>query len=687
MLPVTAAATAPPLNPDAPAATWQASAAATLTWDVAHRSPASEPTSVRVRTDGSYLYVRFDAMQRASVTASQHSNDVIVGGSVSNSGSIAWGNDDAVWVDLWPTGPGGFEYQFEANAAGAHNESSTENVDFAPQWRSYGTIGSGKYTVTMAIPLAVIHGAHAGAWRAQFIRYSRGSGALDVWAYEPSQTQPDDPERAGGMTMPQVATHARSATPRIALYGLDAQASAPAGGDTTRVGADVSIPVTQTASFYSTLHPDYSNVELDQQTIAPSVYQRVYSEVRPFFTQAASFYNVFFCSVCPAQRQILYTPAIPTPSQGYAFEGKQGAFGFAAFDAIGDDRNDSAAAFDYTSADNHWQASLEHVQADLPGITDDADEAGVNWRSGKYFSGNLDYSDEAGTNVLVPNQGIAIDGGLNWVSQDLVLSAGLRKIGEDFNPVDGFDAHPGIAGYGVYGARSWTFSPDDALQSVGISGSLDAYQGVTDGQAQSDNTVILDALTKSAWDLQLYSGSDYWRFGSNLTPISTSAGFTLTYHSGLVNNLQNFPTHGTSATPTSIQLYEGHYGNGMLYTWYRTSAIRVGDRGTLNVTLDSTQQYMANGPDNVQWFDGLAYSYQLAANSSLAIGVRRVIGFPPAPNGGGDCEGRCSNISVAYHLRWSHEEFYAAYGDPNTLITVPQAIFKLIFYAGSEKGV
>jgi hypothetical protein len=50
-------------------------------------------------------------------------------------------------------------------------------------------------------------------------------------------------------------------------------------------------------------------------------------------------------------------------------------------------------------------------------------------------------------------------------------------------------------------------------------------------------------------------------------------------------------------------------------------------------------------------------------------------------------EGACSNISIAYHLRWKREELYAAYGDPNALVTVPQALLKLIFYAGAEKGI
>jgi hypothetical protein len=82
----------------------------------------------------------------------------------------------------------------------------------------------------------------------------------------------------------------------------------------------------------------------------------------------------------------------------------------------------------------------------------------------------------------------------------------------------------------------------------------------------------------------------------------------------------------------------------------------------------------------------VAYSYQINRNSSFAVGLRDVIGNPPQPNGGGDCMGRCANVSVAYHLRLKNEEFYLAYGNPNTLITVPQAIFKVIFYAGSQKG-
>src|SRR5579884_1917406 len=129
---------APPLAPQAARTTWSPQADVSLRWDVAHGRAATDPTAVHVATDGKYLYVRFDAVQHEPVVENQHSNDLITGGS-NFGGGLAW-TDDSVWVDLWPTGPGGFQYQFESNAAGAHNEASSENTQFAPQWESQGAL-------------------------------------------------------------------------------------------------------------------------------------------------------------------------------------------------------------------------------------------------------------------------------------------------------------------------------------------------------------------------------------------------------------------------------------------------------------------------------------------------------------------------------------------------------------------
>lgn len=659
-------------------------ATVTLAWDVDHARPAQDKTTVSTWSDGKFLYVRFDAEQHAPIVASQHSDDTVTGGS-NIGGGIAW-SDDAVWVDLWPKGPAGFQYQFEANPNGAHNEASTENVSYSPHWETHGERTANGYVVTMAIPYAVIHGAHAGTWRVQFVRYVRSTGDLDVWSYDPAQQNPDDAARAGTVTFNQIAKQPLP-NPRVAPYALAEAASKTIGGSTSRVGMDFSIPVAQTASFFGTLHPDYSNVELDQVSISPTVFQRTYSEVRPFFTQAAGYFNNFNCNVCNGYRTTLYTYGIPTPREGYAFEGREGDYGLAAFDAIGDDRTDAAAALNYTSPDTHWNGAFQHVITDMPGLNDQSNMGGLSYWNGKYLSFYANDAIETGTLVTNPSQGQWLDAGGGWGNQKFALYASVRKVGDQFNPVDGFDSHPGIAGYGAYMARIWTFAPNDKLLSAGVSFFIDRYQGVQYGAAQTDNQILFDLLTKSTIDLQLSTGSNYWRFGQIMTPVSQAAGISLTYHSGTQNNVGNFPSHGSSATPTQIQYYTGAYGLGRLDTWYRSTTMKVGERGALTFAVDNTAQWLREfGPDNIQWFDSVSYSYQIDRNSSFAIGIRKVTGNPPEPNGGGNCIGTCSNVSIAYHLRMLRYEIYAAYGDPNTLSTVPQAIFKVIFYAGAQKG-
>ncbi len=674
----------PPLSPSGAPAEWQKAASVKLGWNVPAERPAHEATAAAISTDGTALFVRFDATQQEPIAAAQHSNNV------------GQGSDDAVWIDLWPNGSSGFFYQFQATPNGTHYQTSSENTSYSPSWESLGSVHDGGYTVTMRIPLDIMRGIAAShPWKVQFVRFVHATGEQDVWSYDTTQNSPDDVGRAGTMTMPLVNVRPSRPKPRIATYALAEAASKTIGGSTSRVGADLSIPITPTAAFVATFHPDYSNVELDQQSISPTVFARYQAEVRPFFTQGANFYGQFNCDACP-NIQELYTPAIPTPREGYAVEGKQGPFSFATFDALGDDgRSDIASAVNYASPDQRWYLTTQRVQVNTVDFIDSVITTGIAYSDLKHISAYFNYGSDSGTNVLVPDQAQRYDFGGGWANPTFGFFGSVRKLGEYYDPADGFISHPGIAGYALYSAKIWTFAPNDKLDAVGVAGFVDRYQGPTQGQAQSDNSLLLDILTKSALDFQIFSGSAYWRFNDSVTgvgplePISQNAGFAFTYHSGLqTNNPGNFPYHGPSPYPTSISYNTGQYGSdgGKLDTWFRSSTMRVGNRGALTLALDDTAQWFPNAAANIQWFESASYSYQITANSSFGIGVRRVVGYPPQPNGGGDCLGTCSNISVAYHLLTRHAEFYVAYGNPNALVTVPQAIFKVIFYAGAEKG-
>jgi len=89
----------------------------------------------------------------------------------------------------------------------------------------------------------------------------------------------------------------------------------------------------------------------------------------------------------------------------------------------------------------------------------------------------------------------------------------------------------------------------------------------------------------------------------------------------------------------------------------------------------------------VQWLERLGDTYATGPNSSLAVGVRRIVGTAPlldvtSPPG----SVRAWNLSFAYHRRLPHDELYFAYGDASQLSTLPQLVLKLIHYIGAEKG-
>lgn len=669
---IAAVTQAPPLDPKADAAAWSQAATVTLPWDVQHQRPATEPTTAQLATDGANIYVRFEAQQREPLLAQQHTNDV------------GDGTDDEVWVDLWPGGSAGFYYQFAATSNGTHYQYSSENTAYAPTWESAGSARAGGFTVTMRIPLRIMRGGGTG-WRVQLVRIVRSTGERQIWSYSPAQTNGDDVTYAGALNGLATAAASRP-RPRVALYGLGAAGSPSAGLTTSRMGGDFSLPVTATSSVYGTVHPDFSNVEIDQQTISPTAYQRSFSEVRPFFTQGANFYGNFDCDVCPFLTD-LYTPAIPTPRDGYAFEGKQGQFSVAGFDAIGDGRNDGATAVTYRTPDSHWRLSAQSVAANVPGVTDHVDSTGLSYNDNKHVSGYVNYGTDHGTNVLDGSQAQRWDAGTFIYSNTFGFAASARKVGRYYEPVDGFVQHADIAGYALYDNKIWQFGGKSWLNSIQFAQLVDRYHGQDGALNQTDNQMMLDVLTQNRIDVQATVGSSYLRLNSGIfTPISQN-GIGLTYHSGTANSVGSFGQHGSSATPTSITYNTGRFGPGRVDSWARGTTMTAGPRGSVALELDDTRAYEDGGATNVQWLERLGYTYATGKNSSFALGVRRITGTPPVVDATSlPSSSNAWNLSFAYHRRLPHDELYLAYGDASQLSTLPQFVVKLIHYFGAEKG-
>ncbi len=706
-LTVKTVAAPPPLDPAANLEGWKDASPVTLGWDVQNERPSSEASVARLESDGKFAYVRFDVKQRERLLQAQHTNNV------------GDGTDDEVWIDLWPSGNKGFYYQFAATSNGTHFQYSSENTAYAPTWESHGATYDGGFTVTMKIPLDVMRGTGGNAdWKVQFVRIVRSTGERQIWSYAPAQSNGDDVTFAGTLNG-MVAAVAARAKPRVGVYTLGEVGSPKSGLSTSRAGADLSIPITQTASLFATIHPDSSNVEVDQSTISPTAFARFYTEVRPFFTQASNYFDNFDCDACPNLAN-LYTPNIPTPREGYALEGHQGHLQFAGFDSVGNGRTDAAESFGYTTPDNHWRYFMERISAncDLPGtqncqfgtplVHDDTFANGLSYNDGKHVDAYFNYGSDSGTQVRLPNQAQRYDTGFYVYNATEGAAFSTRKVGLYYDPADGLIQHPDIAGYAAYAVKMWTFGPASKLNSVGIAAFGDRYHNMFGALDQTDNALTLDALTKNRIDVQATLGSDYLlqNFACSgaacvFSPVSQN-GIGVTWHSGTVNNPGNFPNHGSSSTPTNVTFNTGRFGPGRLDSWARSTTMTAGLRGTISLEADDTRQYLDAGGTNVQWLERLGYTYSPTADSSFAVGVRRIVGTPPlvfaaAPvacttvvslvqaGGPGPCTGAW-NLSFSYHHRSPHDELYFAYGDASLLSTTPAFVIKLIHYFGAEKG-
>ena len=644
-------------------------------WDLEGHKQALDHTTAYIETDGTFLYIGFDAKQSSSVVATQHTNNA------------GLGTDDQVSVYLWPGGRNGFNYQFTSNPIGTHYQFSSENSAYEPVWTSTGKIVAGGYQVVMRIPLRVMRGAASGqAWNIQFARNVESTGDVLVWAYDQNETQPNNSVYAGTMDGIKTITASRP-KPRIGLYTLGSIAGSSIGGSTSRNGLDLSIPYTPTASFYATVHPDYSNVELDQQTISPTAFRRFFQEVRPFFTQGQQAYNNFSCDLCQGINT-LYTPAIPTPRDGYAVEGTQGPINYGAFDAIGDGRNDSAQAISYQNHSKTISTSLQRVSVNMRGFYDDSLETGVQYNDNKHIFAYANYGTDKGTNVLDGARAQLFDSGAGWSDPTTTIATTYRKIGQYFNPADGFVWHPDIAGWGGYLAHAWIEPAGKPIRSITFTSVVDTYHDHTGALDQTDQGANLDVLTKGLIDFSFSGiGSDFLRLSNGDFVAVSQNQYAVTFGSGAQNSsVNNGAQHGQSATPTTISLTRGRFGYGDLKYWSVTTTQHALRRGLISFEVDESNQNMDSGAIYRQWLERLAYTYQSGPDSSLAFGVRRIIGIAPVLANAPVFQSGW-NLSAAYHRVMSgSNEIYAVYGDASAFSTAPQFIVKWIHYFGAAKG-
>jgi hypothetical protein len=663
---------------------WAKAATVTLDTDYNYRRPAEEPTKVYVAQEGGYLDIAFVVTQKESQTAGQETN----------SSSVL--SEDYVGAFLYPQGTSGINYSFFANPHGARFQTSSENTAYTPQWTAVGRGTPGGYTVTMRIPLNIIRSGGSTKWKAQFVRNTVATNGLSVWTFSPRESNATDAAFIGTLvnvgTGPAGASGSARAKARFGVYGLGEITPPSNGGNTSRVGADFSIPIDPTASFVGTLHPDYSNVEIDQQMIAPTAFARQFAEVRPFFTQAANYYNNHFsCTNCP---QSLYTPNIPTFAQGYALEGTQGRLSFGAFDSIGTQRNDGAQALNYNYEDSNtiYSVNVQHVGVSVPGLSDQTTTFSSGYDDQRthlfaYFNAGQD----RGTNVTDPAIGNYLETGIGYLDATTIGVLNVQDIGAQYNPVDGFVSQTDIQGYEMFGSKTLNFSPKAMVHDVSGNVFYGRYNNRFDQLAQANTNASFNIdfrdlltvhLTASSQGVRIFDG-EYLPFQGN--------GALLGYR-------YNTPT------PSYVSFSGGNYYHGTLAAWVYLTTLPVMPKVHLTLETDE-DQYLSSWPGETvgrQWLERAGLDWQFNRQASFDVGARRIIGLnlpnaiqplaynsPPIclanPYNPG-CFVNATNVTLAFHFLAARNEFYVVYGDANNLSTEPALFVKWIRYIGASKG-
>ncbi|HLI95856.1 MAG TPA: hypothetical protein VKT72_07185 [Candidatus Baltobacteraceae bacterium] len=667
-----------------------------LGYDFTYKRKADQSTTVSITQDAAALILDVVAKQREPVTAIQTTN---------GPGVL---NDDNVTVYIWPHGTTGFAYTFAANPRAARDQTSSENAAYAPEWGARATRTSGGYTIVMRIPFDVMRTDGSTAWKIQVSRTIVATNSTYVWCDDSAQVLPFDATFAGtfeGVDVKSVA-HAVRPKPRLALYGLG---ETQPGSDTSRIGADLSLPFTPTASFVATLHPDYSNVEMDQQTIAPTAFPRQYQEVRPFFTQLNSYVNPnMFCSLdCP---QELYTPGIPAFSQGYAVEGTQGHLAFGAFDAVGVGRSDGFASANYTyeDSDKAFQLAVQRVSVDAGAsaisgpIHDDVTYASTGYMNQhSHLFAYANAAVDSGSAVSDASQATYAEEGAGYIlpSTNTVVMFSLQHIGPQFVPQDGYVQQPDVTGYDALAQRVWTFKPNSELQDV----------SATEVLYHQHNSFAQPDLVQSTTQLNLDFKRQY-----TLHLFDTNLATQTTYATPSSGDLAPFDSSGAmigyrygTSTPTSISYSAGPFYHGRSGEWSFVTTVGLAPRIHLGLEADRTwyapsafaaAKWGESGAP--EWLEKATLDWQFSHIASLDFGVRRVVGMvmpnafqQPIFGVGTSCANAaagaiidCSNLSAGFHLLVGHQELYMAYGDPSLLETKPAFIVKWIQYLGAEKG-
>ncbi len=683
--------------------------------DVTTRSPARFATTAYLLYDDKNLYVAFNVEQAGvPIVATQNANDV------------GFGLDDFVGIGVDTSGTGSQVYYFETTPRGIRYEQANENARFRPRWSAAARIDRGAWSAVMIIPLNVIRVPRGGkqTWRFQLVRGIAARGEHIAWVWDPimqdaaSGTWPlltPDPRFWPAGQIDLAASAATRPKPRADLYGLesighDRNLFQQANGtflpmNVRMIGGDVSYPLTPTIRFVGTLNPDFSNVEIDQQTIVPQEFQRQLVEYRPFFAQGAAYINANSSVRAPvgtntqAPYLAFYSPSIGPFDSGAKVEGTFdgnafGALTFHGYDATTNNTiSDSAYGFQHSvpgGAFTYWSDGVfaNHSIAGWDNTIENGFEI-RNLRNGMIYFG--DYSFEDGS--WVP-QGHAdlLELFVDRHKGNIEFNGSYLAVSPNYDPIDGYAANSDIRGPQFFADVAGT-SP--AFKNYTVFVTADRFLDESGAVHQADVQYFINAVFKDQFSLDGVGEAvgELRSYGIPAGPGCTGptlfeSSFTgyPCYRGGVTQpfNLYQIPIGYRDGTPTPIDAtyYWGPFGDNYVHLFTVLTSRPLGRRMSLGLEYDGTyERAFANGVLQSQWLRRISLGYNISSESTFTLELRDINGR------GGFATQIGNNLALAFHERFPRgDELYVNYGSPAAGATLNRLIVKYIFHSGADEG-
>ncbi|HKE38186.1 MAG TPA: hypothetical protein VKB39_12165, partial [Candidatus Baltobacteraceae bacterium] len=680
-------------------------------WNLTKRSPSQLATHVYFLYDDRSLYIGFRSEQAGvPIVESQTTNNV------------GFGQDDFVGLAIDTSGAANQVYFFETTPRGVRYQQASDNARYSARWKSAARSDGTSWSAVLIVPLRDVR-LTSGAddtWRFNFVRGVASSGEHYVWAYDPLMADGIVPSswpsffdaRYWPILKVRGLAGIRRPQPQVDVYGLGSagddrdqfqQANGTFGPQKPRwAGLDFTVPLTNTINMVGTVNPDFSNVEVDQQTIAPQEFERQLVEYRPFFAQGASFISpsqLGFSSPTSPYTQVFYSPRIGPFDWGAKAEGTFGlqSFGvltFRGFDeTTGNTFDDTAFGYQHALPDRSFQYWFDGVFAHHSIAGDDeTTDAGILWRN---FKSGLHWGTDATFEYgsWVPYTGMA-HGSNSFVGvfkPNYQVGIGYNDLSPNYNPIDGLifnsDLH-GFQGFAtLLGSNGFTknfvvnFNGDRWFDESGAVHEADTLVSLA---AQFKNGLSINNLGPSVGILRSYDVPAGAACSGPSIGTNSFTGFPC-YRNGQDERYNLFTTavgyRDGTPSPLDVSYAFGPFGGNQTQLFTVATSRPIG-RWAVALQYDGTyERSFATGDLNSQFLRGLSVGRSLGAESNLSVELQSINGL------GGFATQTGFNLAVGYHQRFtSGNELFVDYGTPAAYQTLNRFITKFVWHLGGDAG-